>query len=254
MSHDDLKEDIISYIKDYSQAHGKPPTISSICSNVQGVNRSNFYQLFSGIGEACDIAGIDIPVKRIESTSKAIRSRKTPKYKLPQITINEKSSAQIQTISYIENVTPQEIIDKLIENDRILKKEFNLNINDISRLASFLKSCELNNVNKNRIINSLKTFTNLSLDLLPSNNFNLLISLWKGMLINHWSFEDIKRHDMNIGGAYNLGYSTCLEKVSSTIRNETKTIYGFNSLPRSSILDLIGKVILSLDAQRTSLK
>ena len=72
MSRNDKKESTIRYIKNYSKTHGKPPTIKSICDNIPEINRSKFYAIFQGgIGEACTIAEIVVPEKRIESTAKA---------------------------------------------------------------------------------------------------------------------------------------------------------------------------------------
>ena len=123
-------------------------------------------------------------------------------------------------LSYIENMNPQEVIEELIENDRILKKKYNLQIRDISRLALFLKFCEQKNVNQNRIIKSLITFTNLRLDLLPNGNFDLLINLWNDFKKNYWTFDHIIALYTDRQNAYQKGYTDFIDKVTPTIIEE----------------------------------
>ena len=254
MSIDEKKEKIINYIQNYSKTNGNPPTIKSICDNIPEINRSNFYKIFpEGLGEACIIAKIPVPEKRIKSTAKANRSRKTQKLELPQIMIDEKTSAQIQTISYIEKMSPQEVIEELIENDRILKKNYHVQIRDISRLAIFLKACEQKNVNQNRIINSLITFTNLRLDLLPKGNFDLLINLWNDIKKNYWTFEDIKALYIDRQDAYQKGYTDFNDNVTPTIIEEIGKNYHFNSIPRNEVFKLGFNVSLSLLKKRMNL-
>jgi hypothetical protein len=242
-----LKSEIISYIKRYTRDFGKPPTVKVLCDNISGVNRANFYKIFpDGIGEACTAAGVEVPEKRIKSTDKAIKTRRSSKVTMPQLVLSLEDTGSINTIAYMENLTPKEVIHEIIENDRILRREYGLRIHNISRLAIFLNNSEFRGVSRKRIIDSLNEFIKLGMDQLPSQNFDLLISLWGDMLRNNWTFNNVLKLYEEKQKIYTRGYAQCMNLVQSRIVEEIRKSYDFDSISLESAIELGSKVVISL--------
>lgn len=71
-----IKEATLNFFKTYYAEHGKPPSVKLAWTEVKGLTRRNFYEIFKGgVAEACRLSGIPVPEDRIKATSKARNER-----------------------------------------------------------------------------------------------------------------------------------------------------------------------------------
>jgi sulfur relay (sulfurtransferase) DsrC/TusE family protein len=47
----ELREKVLSYVKDFYESEERAPTVRMISENIEGITRSSFYKYFNGIGE-----------------------------------------------------------------------------------------------------------------------------------------------------------------------------------------------------------
>ena len=73
----EANEEVLNYIQSYYEGHGKRPSVKNIYENLENVSKRRFYESFpDGIGSACELLGIPIDQKKIDSTKKARKTKK----------------------------------------------------------------------------------------------------------------------------------------------------------------------------------
>ena len=73
----EANEEVLNYIQSYYEGHGKRPSVKNIYENLENVSKRRFYESFpDGIGSACELLGIPIDQKQIDSTKKARKTKK----------------------------------------------------------------------------------------------------------------------------------------------------------------------------------
>lgn len=118
------REAVLRFIENYYERHGKAPSIRVIANNVHDVNKTNFYDYFSGgINEALNTLGIE---GFIEKPVKAMEARKAKTDSDYRITLNESQSLKILAISYMEKKNVPLLIDEMIEQRRDIREILDL--------------------------------------------------------------------------------------------------------------------------------
>ncbi len=73
----EANSEILNYIQSYYEIHNKRPSVRTICDSLENVSKRKFYESFpEGIGRACELLGIPINQKQIDSTKKARKTKK----------------------------------------------------------------------------------------------------------------------------------------------------------------------------------
>ncbi len=232
-------EEIQTFIQKYSKKENRAPTIREISAKIKGVNRSNFYKYFpKGIAEACKAAGVSIPEKRTQVTRKASKARKAGRNApFPIISLNPESSRKLWVMSTLEDKDPQSLIDDLLEQDRLLRTEYNLNNKDIAQFTQFLKNGEKQGLKNQQVINSMNKLIKLGIERLHSYRFNKLINLVDSMIIQSLKVEDLYNIYLSKNEMYKRGYQSCVDLVKEQIIVE---------LSESRNIDLIEAASISL--------
>lgn len=67
------------FYKSYHAEHGKPPSVKRAWTEIEGLTKRNFYNIFKGgQAEACRLSGIPKPEDRIKATAKAREEKDKP--------------------------------------------------------------------------------------------------------------------------------------------------------------------------------
>jgi hypothetical protein len=215
-----LKEEILDFIKKYSNKEGKSPPIREISDKIKGVNRSNFYQFYpGGIAEACKAAGVTRPTKRMKDTSTASKARKTRKNdKFPIISLDSESSQKAWVISTLENKDPQILIADLLEQAMLFRTEYNLENDDVIRFVQLLKSYKKLDVSNKQIINNMRKLTKLGIGEMNSYKYNELIKLINFMTKNLLTPNDLKNVYLSQNEMYRKGYLSCVNFLDAILK------------------------------------
>lgn len=127
-----MRDSILDFISGYSDKKKQAPSIRTILSHFKKdkLNRELFYAIFpKGISEACRLAGIPAPHKRIGKTKK-INSQKKKKRRdiensgsVLRLCLSQDQSARVCGIMQLEGGTdPSMIIDRLLDEDTDARK------------------------------------------------------------------------------------------------------------------------------------
>ncbi len=238
----DLRESVLEYVRNAFEVEKKPPTIRNIAENVEGVNRSNIYTLFpQGIKEICKAAGIDVPSKRIKETKKASKARKTKRDgPFPDITLRDQLAQELWVTSTLEDRKPQDLMEELLDQSKVLRTQYGLTNRDIADFTMFLKNCEKNGLRKEQIVNSLKKFTRLRLELLFPYRFDMLIKLRESMLSRDLEIEDLYAIYTSTLQLYQDGYMLCLDYVKGEV---------LRALPQNTANELTNALVVATDVK-----
>jgi hypothetical protein len=155
----ELREKVLSYVRDFFESEKKAPTIRMISENIEGITRSSFYKYFNGIRELCEEADIDIPNNRMKRTKKASSTRKR-KSESPfsEIILSDELARDLWVYSTLEKRDPQDLITDFLEQYRLLKTEYGLDNKTLGSFVRFIKECEIVGLNKDQIKNSMTKF------------------------------------------------------------------------------------------------
>ena len=232
-----LKEEILDFIKKYSDKEGKSPPIREISDKIKGVNRSNFYQFYpDGIAEACKAAGVTRPTKRMKDTSKASKARKTRKNdKFPIICLDSESNQKAWVLSTLENKDPQSLIADLLDQARFFRNEYKLENDDVIRFVQLLKSYNALGESNEQIINNMRKLTKLGIGEMNSYKYNKLITLVNFMIKNLLTINDLNNVYLSKNEMYKKGYFSCVNFLNATLKIEL-TKYGGIDLDMANII------------------
>lgn len=79
MDPETIKETTLNFFKAYYEEHGKPPSVTLTCKEVEGLSRNKFYLTFKdGVAEVCKLTGVPEPEDRIKATTKAREEKDKP--------------------------------------------------------------------------------------------------------------------------------------------------------------------------------
>lgn len=164
----DLKDQILSFIKDYNLKEGKPPSIKTISKKVKGVTVRQFYKIFpGGIKEACSEAGIQAPSENIKSTQKALNARREKQNRRDVVpvseaikpdtyTLSEPQMLRLRVISHLEKgKSPNKIIDELLEFDSNIRLNYKLNLDQVKTVNDFLNAAQVRGFEKEQLLDVL---------------------------------------------------------------------------------------------------
>ncbi|MEM3713302.1 MAG: TusE/DsrC/DsvC family sulfur relay protein [Thermoproteota archaeon] len=145
---DSMKHEVVQFVEEFYERNRRAPTFREILKHFKsrGLSSSAFYQLFpNGLGELCKLAGIPIPEERMQKTARAKAALREGR-RIPQetvssrLTLTEEQTRRLLGISHLERgEDPLLIIDELLDNDAVLRREFKLTLKDIAQVAVFLK-------------------------------------------------------------------------------------------------------------------
>lgn len=208
----ELKKRVLEFVRNAFRVENQVPTIRKIAEGIEGVDRSNIYDLFpQGIKQISKEAGVDIPRKRINVTAKASKARKSKgEDPFPDIILRDQLAQELWVISTYEGNKPQELIEELIDQSKVLKTQFGLSNKDVANFTMFLKNCEKEGLGEEQIVNSIKKFTRLSLEVLWPHRFDVLIRLVETMASKHLKIEDLYKIYISQIEMYQAGYMLCL--------------------------------------------
>lgn len=235
-----LRAQAISYIiKHYAQT-GKAPSVQKICNEVLGLNRSNFYNIFKGIGEACQMADIPIPTKRIAHTRTASKKR-SEKIIEPKFSLTEDQYNKINAIHYLESKSMHDVIDELIENDRILRREYKLNMNEMASLSKLLKKAEKEGLNIDAVLKLLNRYIKKGVHYLGSNELNIIDNIFTLVMLFNLDFNDLEKLYRSQDVVYRSGYEECIEDSIIEIEKElSRTMYHLETSHPKIIAHIVG--------------
>jgi hypothetical protein len=239
-----LKKAVIDFMKVYYDDHGKSPTISLICKKVPKVYTSKFYSLFPGkLGEACDIANIPRPTKRILKTEKASMQKKMDKKikELKVLNISEILYNEINAISYLENKSINEVLEQLVSNHRVLFNDLKMTFDDVNFLRNaFSKySRQVNIADFSFIIDILKL---LGLNRMTKNHILKLIDIVDHSLKNNWDINTLNTFYVTKKEIYANGYNKCITEIPNLIidaLNKYDGEYNISPMDKLSIINNI---------------
>jgi len=140
------KEAVLEYIRNHNEVTGEPPSMRSICDNVDGVYRNKFYGLFpEGVAQAYEEAGVDAPrghaevVERMKEVGEKKREKtQTWKESALNIQLTERQKLGLIAIQHLEGETPSEALDRMLELDGKFRKS-GLKFDELLRVAAFLE-------------------------------------------------------------------------------------------------------------------
>ena len=235
-----LRAQAISYIKKYYAQTGKAPSVQKICDEVSGLNRSNFYNIFKGIGEACKMADIPIPTNRIVHTRSASKKR-SEKIIEPKFSLTEDQFNKINAIQYLESKPMHDVINELIENDRILRRKYNLTLNEIASFSKFLKKAEIEGLNIDDVLKILNRYIKKGVPYLGNNELNVIDNIFTLITLFNLDFNDLKILYRDKDVVYRSGYEECINDAIMEIEKElSRTMYKLETSHPTIIAGIVG--------------
>jgi hypothetical protein len=227
-------------MKTYYDEYGKSPTISLICKKIPGLYTGKFYSLFPGkLGEACDLANIPRPTKRIKKTQQASKQKKMDKKikELKVLNVSEKLYREINAIGYLENKPINEVIGELVSNHRVLFNDLKLTLEDVSFLKKILikYSRQGNDVDLQSIIDKFKL---LGLDRMDNYRISRFIDVVDHSVKNNWGINTLNTFFVTKKEIYVNGYYKCIEDSLDLIigaLNEYDNKYNISPFDKLSI-------------------
>lgn len=145
----ELKKQILVHIKKHHDENGKVPSLEVICKEVEGCNKTKFYKRFTGIAEACRLAGVPAPESRIKATKKARKTQKSKKKKqhvetkevsLPGVVLTKDHVERFLSIRHLEKSKDMsEIIDKILDRDTDFREEKGMTLDNTKEVFDYIK-------------------------------------------------------------------------------------------------------------------
>ena len=210
-SKQELREKVLSYVKNIYDKEQRIPTIREISEKVEGITRSNIYRYFKGIGQICEEAGIDKPNSRMSHTRKASSARKKKSEPtFPDIPLSGKLAQDLWVASILERKAPEDLIDELLEEYRLFKTQYNLDSTSIGNFAKFIKECEGAGLGKDQIKKSMLKFIEMGLHGVSSKRFGLLINIRNFMIKNEYDTPHLLVAFAQKLDVYHNGYDLCI--------------------------------------------
>ena len=209
-SKQELREKVLSYVKNIYDKEQRSPTIREISEKIEGITRSNIYRYFKGIGQICEEAGIDKPNSRLSHTRKASLARKKKSESgFPDIRFSGKLAQDLWVASNLERKDPEDLIEELLEEYRLFKTQYDLDSNSIGNFAKLIKECESVGLGRDQIKKTMLKFTEMGLQGLSPNRFDMLMKICNFMIENildipHLLVAFAQKEDL-----YKNGYDLC---------------------------------------------
>lgn len=228
----DLRERVLEFVRHAFRVENQVPTIRKIADGIEGVDRSNIYVLFpQGIKQISKEAGVDVPNKRMKVTAKASKARKSKgEDPFPDIILRDQLARELWVTSTYENKKPQELMEELIDQYKVLKTQFGLSNKDVANFTMFLKNCEKEGLGEEQIVNSIKKFTRLRLEVLRPRRFDKLIRLVETMAKNKLKIEDLYQIYTSQIQMYQAGYNLCLGNAEEEVLLELQKFLSIKPL------------------------
>jgi len=233
----ELREKVLSYVKDVYEKEERTPTIREISEKIEGITRSNIYRLFKGIGQICEEAGIEIPNSRMKLTKKASSARKRKvESGFPDITLSGKLAQDLLVFSTLENRTPQDLMEEFLKQYRLFKTRFGLSSIMLGNFARFITECERRGLGIDQIKNSMLKFVGMGLDGLSPNRFDVLMKVRNFMIVNKFNTGHLLELFALQKDLYIRGYDLCMDYA----QNEVMIILTEKEKMRPAVIASIG--------------
>ena len=146
MASENLKQDIVQYTRDFYSRNREPPSVRQIIHKC-GISFSRFYKLFpGGLSEACRLAGVPVPMQRINKTKRALETSKGRKEagrhsvsSTGRLTLTEEQTGRIYGIVQLEGgKDPVLIVDDMLDLDYKARKR-KLSLAKRKKVSEFLE-------------------------------------------------------------------------------------------------------------------
>lgn len=188
---DTTKTEIAGFVKSFYAEHGVVPSIGVILKQF-GMNRVDFYRLFSSLAELCGLSGVPVPEERIDSVREALKGRSLQKEEQAMKTSQEslmlspQATRRIYGICQLENLEPPQAIDMLLDWDHRLRRNYHLSLAKTKQLSDFLDAAVSRGWKLDSLVEYLVRVWNNGLLNLGEACLGNLISLVQGIDLNHW--------------------------------------------------------------------
>ncbi|MFI5419365.1 MAG: hypothetical protein ACHQ1H_00210 [Nitrososphaerales archaeon] len=155
-----LKDKALQFGKKYYLKHSKAPAVRDVQKKLR-ISSTIFYQLFSGIEQFCQEAGIPASpenmkrmafVQSARSATRTVFPETTPGKSgkegdsaiqpLPRLWLNDEQSMTVRVISHLEGKDPSLVIDRLLEDDAMRRREHGLSLADTKIVWDFLATAK----------------------------------------------------------------------------------------------------------------
>jgi hypothetical protein len=215
----EVKEDVIKFVKNYYNEDGKVPSVARICKNVPHLYNSKFYAEFpGGMVEVCKAAKIPIPKERIKRTRRASEKKKRIEKDENKVFIEISSQKydNLNSIAYLENKSVEEVIDVLINNHRYLFQKYDLSADDIGYIN--LAFNEFKDQDKVKVIKlMLQIIKQIGFRKISYRFLNMLINLTENAIRNNWSINTINVLYNSKVNMYNRGIQVCINRMGEIV-------------------------------------
>lgn len=114
------RQQVLRFIEEFHLKQGEPPSIRTIAKNIDGVSKTNFYDLFpKGINEALNLLGIE---GTVDGPTEALEARKAKTDTGYRITLSETQSKRILALAFMENRDVSMVIDDVLDRERQVRE------------------------------------------------------------------------------------------------------------------------------------
>lgn len=201
MSDNELKREILRFIKDFYLQNGEPPSVRSILESFEGLSRKRFYQIFpDGVSEAHRLAGVPVSKERLEQTAKATERIKMGRDVVEEqedvegrITLSEEQTKRLLGISHLEGGRdPLQILDELLDYDSALRS-MDLDLSQVKMIQKFLSEAQDRGWkldSKPNLLNHIAGLYNVGFTNFEPRTINALVRLIQEIERNGWTVKN----------------------------------------------------------------
>jgi len=183
----------VAFVRSFHTQHRTVPTINTILQNSK-MNRSKFYELFPGkLGEVCRLAGVPVPEDRIQAVRQALESRSSQRKEEATspsqecLMLSHEATKRVYGICQLEGgLEPSLVIDKLLDLDTRLRRNYRLSLAKTKQLSDFLDSAISRGWKVDSLVDYLVKVWNSGILNLTEPCLRNMISLVQGIDLNYW--------------------------------------------------------------------
>lgn len=149
MTDQELRQAILQYFKEFCERGEEVPSLRKMFKRFrkEKLNNTRFYMLFpGGLAEACRLAGVPVPKKRIRRVRKAVEASRMKEdadealesFSLT-LTLTEDLTKRLLGVSHLERgKDPSLIIEEFLDRDAKLRKNYKLSLAKTKAIGGFL--------------------------------------------------------------------------------------------------------------------
>lgn len=149
MTDQELRQAILQYFEECCERGEEAPSLRKTFKRFrkEKLNNVHFYKLFpGGLAEACKLAGVPVPKKRISRVRKAVEASRmkddadeTLELSSLNLTLTGDLTKRLLGVSHLERgKDPSLIIEELLDRDAKLRKNYKLSLANTKAIGGFL--------------------------------------------------------------------------------------------------------------------